>query len=283
MKKEYIYSQLSNYFDSYQISELIIKQTGLSKSQLFLCTSLPHTDEEWLETLIELGKNKYPFEYIIKKAEFYGLELFVDEGVLIPRNDTEIMIDSAIHAINKDSYKKTYIDIGTGSSCIPIAVLKNSNMNFIQNSYVVDISPDALDVSLKNITSHGLNNQITQLEGSLFEPVRNRISSHIPLVITANLPYIKNNDHDNMDNETVQFEPDLALYGGEQTGFELYEELIDQLIQEKSEINIPSITLFIEIGFDQEKYSQKYLENLGFTYVLHKDNAGIIRCIEINI
>lgn len=282
MNKYEINKILSKYFDKYQISELLQKQTGLSKSQLFLCNSLPRINNQWIEKITELWEKKYPFEYIIQKAEFYWLELYVDERVLIPRNDTEIMVDSAINKINSYTSEITYLDIWTWSSCIPIAVLKNINKNNIYKSYVIDISNDALEVSKINLKAHLLTDTVQQLQWSLLEPAASKLTD-TDLVITANLPYIKDNDYINMDKETVQYEPDLALYWWKDTWFELYETLINQLRNIKKEKNIQNIFLFIEIWFDQERYSQEYLKKLWFTYNLHTDNWWITRCIEINI
>jgi release factor glutamine methyltransferase len=283
MQKTQIYQVLWKYFDQYQISQLLQKQTGLSKSQLFLCTSLPRTDDKWLENIIHLWEKKYPFEYIINKAEFFWLELFVDERVLIPRNDTEVMVEQTIHSINDSLWNNIYIDIWTGSSCIPIAVLKNCNKQNIRQTYVIDISSDALDVSKKNINTHELNTEIIQLEWSLLEPFNNIYIKNYSLIISANLPYIIDNDHDNMDKQTLIYEPDLALYGWKETWFELYETLIKQIKELKISNNIETITLFIEIGFDQEIYSQKYLHSLELEFHWHKDNSWIVRCIEVNI
>ncbi len=283
INKKIIYKTLEEYFDPYQISELLQKQTDLSKSQLFLCLDLPNVDNLWIEKMINLWEKKYPFEYITNKAEFYWLDLYVDERVLIPRNDTEIMVDQAIHLIDKNISKVTYIDIWTWSSCIPIAVLKNVNTNNIETSYVIDVSTDALEVSKKNINTHKLEKNIIQLEWSLLEPIIDLIDLKTDLIITANLPYIKNKDHNNMDSETVQYEPDLALYWWKNTWFELYEKLINQAIKIKLDKNISKITLFIEIWFDQEIYSQNYLNILWLKHNLFNDNWWIVRCICVYI
>lgn len=282
MDKQYIYQILGKYFDQYQISQLIEKQTGLLKSQLFLCNSIEKIDNLWLDNIKHLWEKRYPFEYIIQKAEFYWYEFFVDERVLIPRNDTEIMVEQTIKSINISKDTITYLDIWTWSSCIPISVINNVNTEKINQSFVIDISLEALEVSKVNIEKHNLSDQIKQLHWSLFIPANEKIDSS-DLIITANLPYIKDNDHENMDNETVQFEPDLALYGWKETWFELYEVLIDQLIQAKEINHINNITLFIEIWFDQEKYSQNYLHSLWLHFELFKDNGWIIRCIKVKI
>ena len=282
MKKQDIYKILGKYFDNYQISQILQKQTGLSKSQLFLCKSIDTINEWSLHTLISQWEEKYPFEYIIQKAEFYWFEFFVDERVLIPRNDTEIMVEQAIKSINSSKNTVNYLDIWTWSSCIHISVINNVNNEKIKQNFVIDISSEALEVSKINIEAYNLSNKVTQLHGDLFTPAKEVINSD-DLIITANLPYIKNNDYENMDNETLQFEPDLALYGWKETWFELYEVLIDQLIQTKEINHINNITLFIEIWFDQEKYSQKYLNSLWLHFELFKDNGWIIRCIKVKI
>jgi release factor glutamine methyltransferase len=250
---------------------------------LFLCLEIQNIDKIWLNKMIWLWKEKYPFEYIINKAEFYGLELYVDERVLIPRNDTEIMVDQAINIIDNNLSKIIYIDIWTWSSCIPIAILKNINLDKVNMSYVIDISKKALEVSNININTHKLNKIIIQLEWSLLTQVIDKINKVDTIVITANLPYIKDSDHDNMDNQTVEYEPDTALYWGPVTWFELYEELIQQCLSLKESWNIKTINLFIEIWFDQEIYSQNYLNNLWLKYNLFKDNWWIVRCIWVNI
>ena len=82
-----------------------------------------------------------------------------------------------------------------------------------------------------------------------------------------------------MSDETIKYEPDLALYGWEETGFELYERLIAQCLELRKKWH--NITLFIEIGFDQYNYSKKYLENLWLSFEYFKDNGGVWRCIKI--
>lgn len=282
MLKKEIYTQLSSWFDSYQISEILLQHTGLSKNQLFFCENIENFSQWDLNKYLDLHKLWNPFEYIIQKAEFYWYELFVDSRVLIPRNDTEIMVDSVLDYINKvKKVGPVLLDIWTWSSCIPISILKNTKN--ISECFVIDISQKALEVSKINIDKHNFENDISQFHWSLLEPVFAQNFENKDIIITANLPYIKDGDFENMDTETVKFEPDSALYWGPVTWFELYEMLIKQAESIKKSQNINSIELFIEIWFDQKQYAQNYLENIKKEFLIHNDNSGIARCIQISV
>jgi release factor glutamine methyltransferase len=266
--------------ESKKIEQILLKTTELTKSQLFLIDEI---DEKYLKDI----KNSFyrlsnwePLEYIIKNAEFYSLNFYVDSRVLIPRDDTEIIVDKAINTII--NYKSiTLIDVGTWSSCIPISIIKNTIK--VNNCYVIDISKNALEVSKKNIINHNLEKKIKQINWDLLKNILSDNSYDLKknVIITANLPYIKNNDFENIDKETIQFEPALALYWWKNTWFELYEKLIDQSINLKKIKDLNSLTLFIEIWFDQKEYSEKYLNNLNLKFNTFKDNNWINRCIKI--
>ncbi len=270
MQKKQIYKILWNYFDDYQVWKIIEKYTGLSKNQLFFCEEIDFK-EEVLDSIIKKVKDKIPYEYIVNMWEFFWLEFYVDSRVLIPRNDTEIMVEKTIEEIN-NSINIEYIDVWTGSSCVAISILKNISQEKIIKSSVIDISTKALEVSKINISNHNVKN-IEIIEWNLLNDYKNSKNKKI---ITANLPYIKNNDFENMSYETITHEPDLALYWWEKTGFELYEKLISQCE------NLWNISLFIEIGFDQKEYAQKYLESKNLGYKIFQDNFWIERCIKIN-
>lgn len=280
MKKQIIIQKLSKYFDNYQIQKILQKITGLSKNQLFFCDMIKNINEEILNKYVLLGEKKYPFEYIIKEAEFFWEHFYVDENVLIPRNDTEVMVEKVLDLITEKTNNTILIDVWTGSSCIPIAILKNSNN--IQQAHVIDISQKALDISKKNIIQHNLKDTIQQYNWDLLWPVINTDFRNKNIIVTANLPYIKNEDFENMSKETVLFEPNTALYWGPKTGFELYEKLLFQIEQLK-EKNWATIDVFIEIWFDQKNYAQNYLENIWKKIKIFPDNSGIARCIHIKI
>jgi len=201
---------------------------------------------------------------------------------LIPRNETELLVDETINSIvNINDNKITLIDVWTWSSCIWISIIKNKSK--INLCYFIDISQKALKVSKINIKKHNLENKVIQINSNLLEKIlqNNKYKLDNNIIITANLPYIKNKNFENMDNSTIKYEPDLALYWWEETWFEIYQNLIFQCQTLKKQNPNTNILLFIEIGFDQYKYSKNYLDKLNLKYKYYKDNLWIFRCIKI--
>lgn len=279
-KKELKKISTEIWVNSKLLDILILKELNISKSSLFLIEEI---DDKYIENItknLERLKKWEPIEYITNNAEFYNLDFYVDNRVLIPRNDTEIMVDKAIDAIF-DHELNTLIDIWTWSSCIAISIIKNTNS--INNCYVIDISTKALEVSKKNINKHNLEKKIKQICWNLLTDflANSRYELSKNIIITANLPYIKNGDFINMDSETIWYEPELALYWWKNTWFELYEQLIRECIQFKNLYSINNLVVFIEIWFDQYEYSLNYLKNLDLVFEYFKDNNWINRCIKI--
>ncbi len=295
--------------------ELILqKNLWISKTELFL---LENIEEKYIENIkkdLERRNAWEPLEYIIEKAEFFSLPFFVDKRVLIPRNDTEIMIEKALKIDNLEDF--LLIDVWTWSSAIPISIIKNSK---IKNALAIDISKKALEVAKINIKKHNLWDKIKVLESNLLEKLLENNSLFFDeragvryknIIITANLPYIKNKDFENMSKETLKYEPNLALFWWEKTGFELYEKLIWQIFEifnysrnchpelvsashnldSKWPEGIPlgtsskwqtKIILFIEIWFDQKEIAENYLKSKNLKFQIFKDNSKIERCIKI--
>jgi release factor glutamine methyltransferase len=281
MKKNEVYKYWRELkINSNKIEIILLKITELSKSQLFLLDEINDEYFKEIKNIFYRLSNWEPLEYIINNAEFYSLNFYVNSKVLIPRDDTEILVDKVLDTIvNYNSL--TLIDIWTWSSCIPISIIKNTTK--VGNCYVIDISKNALKVIEKNIYQHNLEKKIKQINWDL---IQNLISSNNynfkkNIIITANLPYIKNNDFENIDKETIKYEPALALYWWKDTWFELYEQLIKESSQFKNIYNLESLILFIEIWFDQKEYSEKYLSKLNLKYKIFKDNNWIDRCIKI--
>lgn len=215
--------------------------------------------------------------------EFYSLPFYVDKRVLIPRNDTEVMVDQVLKILQEGvGDDTTFIDIGTWSSAILTAIIKNTLYDFRQAIWL-DISLDALEVAKINVAKNNIQHKVQLFYSDLLDIVLNKdiIQSTKKLLITANLPYIKNGDIENMDQEVLDNEPHIALFWWEKTGFEMYERLIWQIFELKKNSRFQDITLFIEIWFDQYEYSQEYLKNLWLKYQYFKDLNNIFRCIKI--
>ena len=271
------------------ILEILEKVTGLNNSQLFLSEQIDDKFINRIEELFSRAVSGEPIEYIIEKAEFYGIDFFVDSRVLVPRNDTEVMVEQVLEYIPENTI---LIDVWTWSSCIPISILKNLNKldeSRITKTFAIDISKKALEVAKINIKKYNLEDKIKLINSDLLEKFelntdifyKNWNINLENLIITANLPYIKNWDYENMDKETIEFEPDLALYWWEKTGFELYEKLIYQIFELQSIYNIKKIILFIEIWFDQKKFAKNFLQKNNLKFEIFKDNWKIDRCIKI--
>ena len=260
-------------------NKILQKITGLSAEQLFLRSFGPD-DLSWIqakyyyEYLAQVQTWK-PLEYILESAEFYGLDFFVNEYVLIPRNDTEIMVDVAL-----ETRWDIYIDVWTGSGCIPISVLKNTHHNF-HHTYALDISLSALKVAHTNIQNHHIEHDIELVHSDLLEKILKKDIRDTKIVITANLPYIKQDDFEHIDKSVYTHEPDSALYWWDHTGFELYGRLIWQCLQLTQLWN--TITLLIEIGFDQKEICEQYMQQHQLTYNIFSDRWGIERCVRIDV
>ena len=268
-----------------QIEKIILKITGLTYSQLFLDNQIEKKYFTKIKNSFKKYKKWVPFEYLIKNSEFYWLNFYVDKRVLIPRNETEILVYEALKQVKKED-DFILIDVWTWSSCIPISLLKKTDKT-PKKTIVLDISKKALEVSQINIKNHNLQDKIISIKSNLLNYLiknKNLIEKNTKtLIITANLPYIKNLDFENMDSSVINFEPKIALYWGKKTWFELYEKLINQCFKIKKLYSIEKIVLFIEIWFDQFDYCKNFLEKTWLNFEYFKDNCWIFRCFKINM
>ncbi len=257
---------------------MLQKHLQLSKVDIFLLQEIPKKYEKYIIRDLQNLQKWIPIEYIIQKAEFFSLDFFVDNRVLIPRNDTEILVEQVLKIPNLETY--FLVDIGTGSGAIPISILKNSN---ISQALAIDISSQALEVAKKNRKKYDLETRLSLYQSDLLHhtEIQKIIGKHKKIIFTANLPYIKNGDFENMSQETLENEPHLALFGGQNTGFELYESLIFQIFELIENYKIQEIILFIEIGFDQKEVSTIFLQQHQLTHTFFQDNNQIDRCVKI--
>jgi release factor glutamine methyltransferase len=177
-----------------------------------------------------------PVAYLTGHKEFYGLDFKVNKDVLIPRPETELMIEETLKIITHISQPMTITDIGTGSGCIIITLAKLLNKESKTANYKlwgIDISKKALIVAGQNAKTHLVAKNIKFKRGNLLEPILKNNKSAVsrqPVIILANLPYVwkkwKNNT--SVDSIGLKFEPKIALYTGK-NGLELYEKLFKQM------------------------------------------------------
>jgi len=264
------------------VEKIICKKNQLTKEEFFLLDEIDISDNSLheLKALLRKVSFGYPLEYILESAEFYGLDFYVDKRCLIPRDDTEIMVDEAIKTLEKLTHS-IYIDVWTWSWAISVAIVDNISKN-IAKGFAVDISTKALEIAKINIKKYSLENKIELLKSDLLNKINFSTEGFSPLnyIITANLPYIKDEDYWNMDKEVILHEPAVALYWWKKTGFELYEKLITQIFEIKKN-NIKKIILFIEIWFDQKEVAIAFLEKYNLDYRVFRDSWWVDRCIKV--
>jgi len=283
-KQDYIDRGLEYGLSLPQIENVLCRVMNISKEELFTQAEISAKYIYEVQQIFFDMQNGASEEYILERANFYGRDFHVDAGVLIPRNDTEVLVSVAIKKI-LESFENVksmhYIDVGTGSACIPISIMEEIHPLKFASVYALEQSSDALEVARKNI-EHFSEGQIGLLQSDLLAAVFHNDFYKKTLCITANLPYIKDGDYENMDPGVVKNEPHTALFWGPDTGFELYEKLIKQCFQMREVHKLEEIHMFIEIGFDQKGVSKCFLEEMWLKFEYFMDSSNIERVIYIS-
>jgi release factor glutamine methyltransferase len=211
-----------------------------------------------------------PLQYLTGVQEFYGLAFQVKPGVLIPRPETEILVEKAVHLIGDWSLTRTrFLDVGTGSGCIAIAV---AHAVPSAKGWAVDISADALEIARGNAARHGLAERILMVQSNLLDCFpRNPCFD----LILCNPPYIALKDYDSLPSDVRDHEPHAALFGGE-TGLELFRELIPEIPPRLAAGGY----LLLELGAGQAEEIRQLVEDAGlFVETILPDLQGIPRCL----
>lgn len=282
-KQEYIDLGLSAGLSASQIESVLCKVLGLSRTELFKLHEISSKHIYEIQKMFFDMQNGKSEEYVLEQANFYGRDFFVNPHTLIPRNDTELLVSVLIEYVNISANTKNtvYVDVWTGTGCIAATVLEELRPLHFYKAYGLDVIPEAVELAQKN-TQNITNRDIEFIESNLLEGIFHREElEQKNLLMSANLPYIRNSDQENMDASVLNNEPESALYGGEKTWFELYEKLIKQIFQIKQIHQLQTVDLFIEIGYDQSQYSREYLSELWLSFEYFKDSSNIERVIHI--
>ena len=217
---------------------------------------------DWVNRRI---KNE-PFEYITNSVSFYSEEFFIKEGALIPRPETELLIDEVIKNFPDKESALTFVEVGVGSGIISVILARHFlNARFI----AVDISQAALDIAKVNVDKFGLSERIELRLGSLLEPITEKID-----YLVSNPPYIE----DGVALESnLDYEPQNALFGGK-VGDEIIKELLDEVLKQK-------IKFFTcEMGYDQQDKIRTYLENKNIESLeFYKDYSSFDRGFTLKV
>ena len=250
--------------------ELLLRHTlKINRTQLYLDLNLKLSPkhEETFWHLIERRLNGEPTAYITRHREFYGLDFYVDTRVLIPRPESEILVEKALNQAQNRSIS-TIADIGTGCGAIAVSLALNLPQAKI---YATDVSASTLEVALLNCQKYGVTNRICLLQGDMLDPVPEPVD-----LIVANLPYVKESEL--LQMHSVNFEPLLALNGGS-NGL----EKIFQLCRQVSDKLHSDGCLLLEVGQGQGRAVTTFLHNLfpSARIEVAPDLSGIDRVVSV--
>ena len=223
------------------------------------------SDTQQYKTWLEQRKNRIPLQYILNNASFMGYDFYVNKDVLIPRQDTEVLVEQALNELKNYKNPKV-LDMCTGSGCIAISVSLITNLQVT----AVDISKKALEVARKNCKKLSCTN-VNLIQSNLFDKIDKKFE-----MILSNPPYIPTKVIEGLEPEVRDFEPKLALDGSED-GLEFYRRLA---IDSKKYL-VQGGSLLMEIGCEQAEDVSHLLEVNGYTDILVvKDLAGLDRVIK---
>ncbi|AGC67138.1 release factor glutamine methyltransferase PrmC [Thermoclostridium stercorarium subsp. stercorarium DSM 8532] len=233
-----------------------------------------HSEEKLSDELVReffdvVGKrgSGMPFQYISNRQEFMSLDFYVDQNCLIPRPDTEILVEAALKVIKKYQSPVRILDIGTGSGAIAVSIAyydKNTVIN------AIDISENALEIAAANAAKHGVEGRINFINAD----IRHFTAKKPYAVVVSNPPYIPSGEIENLMPEVAHFEPLIALDGGED-GMDFY-----RVIASKLESLLTSDgTVLTEVGIGQDSFVMELFEEKGMNVEVLKDLAGINRVV----
>ena len=260
----------SSSISSAKLDSEILLSKALNKSREYLILNskenLKQHNIDLFNNFLERRKKNEPIAYIVKRKEFWKENFYIDQDVLIPRPDTEILVEEVLKLFYKDS-KLKILDIGTGSGCILLSILKERR-NFLGTG--IDVSKKALNVARFNTKLHQLSNRVKFFNSDVDKFLIGKYD-----LIVSNPPYIKNNDLRYLEKDVMNYEPRLALDGGK-SGF----SKISKVICRTSGLIKKNGKLVLEIGFDQkDKVIEILKKNRFYINKVVKDYRKKDRCI----
>lgn len=218
-----------------------------------------------LRQLVKRVAEHEPIAYLTGKKEFYSLEFEITKDCLIPRPETEMLVERAIEFLRTRTGEQFICDLCTGCACVAIALARNfANCKGV----ATDISDDALAVAERNITKHGLGNRLKLLKGDLFEPIIPGLGPAKFDLIVCNPPYVSEPEFEKLAKTVRDFEPKPALAAGHD-GL----DIIKRIIAESPHFLKPASAMMLEIGNTQGPMVRKMLDDTGYfdTVTIEKD------------
>jgi len=208
-----------------------------------------------LHELVKRAGEHEPVAYLTGKTEFYSLELEVTADCMIPRPETELLVQRAIEFLRTREGVQFVCDLCAGSGCIAVAVAKNFHDARI---IATDICDKALAVAARNVERHQLNERVKLLCGDLYEPVIRQLDVETFDLIASNPPYVAAAEYEELEKNVKDYEPRMALFAGSD-GMDVYRRIIEKADQFLK----PGAALMLEIGYAQGPAVSDLLEKTG--------------------
>jgi len=237
----------------------------------------PEQERRYL-TLIERRRRHEPVAYITGHKEFYGLDFCVDSRVLIPRPETELLVELALVSVNRRlnaGQMPIVADIGTGSGAIAVTIaVAEPRLPYV---YACDISADALEVARANARRLHVEERMRFLQGDLVAPLPETVD-----LVLANLPYVGSDETTEMAEDVLAYEPHLALFSGP-CGLGLLQQFCVD-VQRSGTLNVAG-EMILEIGYQQGEVVSQLIRELWpqASVVVRKDYAGIDRLVLVRL
>ena len=271
--KNFLKNELKAYFSPEEISSLtrliLEKEFSIPLADVLTC-KFNHLSDAAVKKLGEIIgklKNAEPIQYILGETVFFGLSFYLDSSVLIPRPETEELVQWVITSTNNAPVK--ILDIGTGSGCIAVTLAKKLPHAEV---HAWDISPDALEVARKNAERNGVH--LFFLEKDILQE---SVSDRMFDIIVSNPPYVTESQKSDMEDNVLRFEPHLALFVTDENALVFYEKIADfaRIYLNKGGV------LFFEINREKGRQVEALLQQRGFKNIERvKDISGNERMIK---
>lgn len=264
---------------------IVLKEAGIEEyileAELFLAHTLNRTrldiltdsfyevskkDQQIFEDMIKRRSLCEPAAYIIGTKEFMGLDFKVKPGILIPRPDTETLVEAVIEKIKEKGFKKS-AEVGIGSGCISISIAKYTDIECVGS----DISPVAVETAVENAKNNEVEDRVKFYLGDVFKGIPEGKYD----IVVSNPPYIRQKDMETLMDDVKNYEPHTALYGGKD-GLDFYR----RITEEGKELLNDGGYIFYEIGYDEAVEVSQILEVNGFVDIeVVKDLSGLDRVV----
>ncbi|HTH29970.1 MAG TPA: peptide chain release factor N(5)-glutamine methyltransferase [Lacibacter sp.] len=269
------------------MAAFVIEHVAKKKIQQVKQEAVTADEAQQINAILQQLLAHRPLQYVLNEAWFYGLKLEVNESVLIPRPETEELVDWIVKDIQGKKYEVrstaalltthpsplTVLDIGTGSGCIPIALKKKLPETEVS---AIDVCSEALHVAINN----AVNNE-TDINFQLLDFLNESKWSELTKydIIVSNPPYIKTTEANNMSKHVLEFEPHKALFVPDEDALLFYRKIADFALQHLQ----PDGAVHIEINQQLGKETVELFQQKGFTVELRKDMSGNERMIKASL